>query len=151
MATTDRSITVRDPSIADLARVLGHPEDVLAHRNLTVGEKRELLAAWASDAHAVADAPGLRQLDSGAIVSVEEVLSALRALDEPSVGRGSTIPVRRVERHRRPSLSRLLVTLTRRDDDDDPPPLPAAALPPGLEYARRRRWEPCGNPEPVAA
>ncbi len=59
-----------------------HPSDVLAHPGLTVGERRAILASWASDAHAVEDAPQLRQLENGARVPVSEVLSALRTLDD---------------------------------------------------------------------
>ena len=145
MATPDDTITKLAQTLPEKVGVLAHPDDVLSHANLTLTEKREVLGAWASDAHGVVDAPGIRRLDSGAAIRVDEVLSALRALDELGAGRGSTVPIRVVER-RRPSLSRVLVTLTCRDDDDDPPPSPAAALPPGLEAARRRKWEPCGNP-----
>ena len=131
-------------ALADKASVLGHPDDVLSASDLTVAEKRELLAAWASDAHAVRDTPALRQLDSGAVVSVDEVLGALRALD-PSDAEGTRAshPGRKRRRlfcqWRGPT----------RDDDDDPPPCPAAALPFGLELARRRKWD--RAPEPLAA
>ena len=153
MAAPDDPITTYRPTLADKARVLGHPDEMLAHPNLNPTEKRELLAAWASDAHGVVDSPGLRQIDSGAIVTVDEILAALRALDERGAGsrRSSPVNTPRFERRRHPSLSRVLVALTRRDDDDDPPPSPAAALPPGLAYARRRRWESGDNPEPLAA
>lgn len=59
-----------------------HPDEVLADPSLWDEEKRALLAAWASDAHAVEGRPTLRQLDSGAIVPVSEILAALRSLDE---------------------------------------------------------------------
>src|SRR4051812_25040058 len=52
--------------------VLGHPDDVVRHPRMTLAEKRAVLAAWASDAHAVEDAPGLRQLDDGSLVAVDE-------------------------------------------------------------------------------
>lgn len=153
MATFNHPNTPENSTtFADALRVLGHPDDVLSRPNLTTAEKREVLAAWASDAHAVVDSPGLRQLDSGSIVSVDEVLRALRALDASDAGRPSTAPTPRPRRRRRPTLSRLLVTLrSRDDDDDDPPPSPAAALPPGLAFALRRKWEPSGHAEPVAA
>ena len=150
MRTLDRLSKTSDPTPADMARVLGHPDEVLAHPNLTPVEKREVLAAWASDAHSVADAPGLRQIDSGAIVGVDDILAALRALDERFGGRSSPTPS--VERRRRPSLPKVLVALTRRtEDDDDPPPSPAAVLPPGRAAARRRRWDPSGAAELMAA
>lgn len=167
MPTHDHPNTAHDRSRADLVRVLGQPDDVLSHPDLTTTEKREILAGWASDAHAVVDAPGLRQLDSGAIVGLDEVLRALRALDDgggrpskaptskgptPSEGPTSKMSTPGFERRRRPSLARLLVSLrSRDDDDDDPPPSPAAALPLDLAAARRRKWEPNDTAEPVAA
>ena len=42
-----------------------NPENVLRDVNLTIDEKRELLASWASDARAVPDHPDLRRLDDG--------------------------------------------------------------------------------------
>ena len=59
-----------------------HPSEVLGPPDLTVAERRAILAGCASDAHSVEDAPWLRQLENGARVSVGEVLSALRALDD---------------------------------------------------------------------
>lgn len=58
-----------------------HPDEVLACRSLSNPERRAILAAWASDAHAVEGQPSLRQLKSGAMVPVSEILRALRALD----------------------------------------------------------------------
>lgn len=139
--------------MTDVRRVLGHPDDVVSHPNLTAAEKREILASWASDAHAVVDTPGLRQLDSGAVVHIDDVLQALRALDAADAG-PSRVRRPRFERHRRSSLTRLLVSLRRRDDDDDdddPPPSPAAVLPLELVAARRRKWEASDSAEPVAA
>ena len=150
MTTLNYTVTSHDRPLADIVRLLGHPEDVLNHPELTITEKREVLAAWASDAHCVADVPGLRQLDSGAIVSVDEILTALQCLDEPSVSRVSTGSTQRVRRRRR-SFSGVLISLARKDDDDDPPPSPTAALPLNLAAARRRKWESTDIPEPVAA
>ena len=152
MATPDDTITRLEHTLYEKVRLLGHPDEVLAHPNITAPEKREVLAAWASDAHGVVDAPGLRQIDSGAIVSVDEILTALRALDECGADHASRVPTPSFERRRRPSLAKVLVALTHRsDDDDDPPPSPAAALPPGLAAARRRRWEPSDAVRPMAA
>jgi len=128
-------------------------DEVLNDDELTRAEKREVLAAWASDAHAVENAPGLRQLESGAVVSVDAVLAALRLLDADSPGARPASP-HRTERHNRrmtADLARWRTVLTRRsrrDHDDDPPPCPAAALPWGPELARRRKFE---APEPMLA
>ncbi len=111
-----------------------HPDDVLHSLTLTTDDKRAILAAWASDAHAVPDLPAMRQLDSGAIVPVDILLEALRSLDAP-VGpkRSARAPVAR------PLLSlaaRWRRSLPRReqDDDDDPPPCPARAAVPRRKH-----------------
>ena len=155
MFDTDLSTTLGPArTVAEVAGTLGHPDDVLSDTSLTGAEKREILSAWASDAHAVPDRPTLRQLPSGAVVEVADALRALRALD------GSDPPTTTPERpatwraRRRPSLPRLRLLLRRRDDDDDdddPPPAPAGALPFGVALARRRKWDEGVEPEPVAA
>lgn len=135
---------------ADRARLLGHPDDVLLQPDLTVAEKREILAAWASDAHAVPDRPGFRQLDSGAVVGVDAILRALRTLDGVE---GERAPPNRKTgpRRRRTLLPFMRTAFRRRDDDDDPPPTPAAAFPLGMELALRRKWEQSQEGEPLAA
>jgi hypothetical protein len=61
-----------------------HPRDVLADSRLTKDEKRALLASWASDAAAVPSQPRLRRLPgSHKLVSIDDILSALDALDHP--------------------------------------------------------------------
>ena len=106
--------------------VFGHPDEVVGEQALTLAEKRSLLASWASDACAVEDSPSLRQLASGAVVRVDDILAALRSLDfneprheaslsfvQPFARRGSQPTARR-----RPLRS---------DDDDEPPPSAADA------------------------
>ena len=59
-----------------------HPQQVLGHALLSRGEKRALLAEWASDACSVEGRPGWRQIPgSGAVVVIDDILDALRALD----------------------------------------------------------------------
>jgi hypothetical protein len=58
-----------------------HPDEVLDHPELSDAERRAILASWASDARAVEDAHWMRCLDNGSIVSLAEVLDALRKLD----------------------------------------------------------------------
>ena len=107
---------------------LGSPEGVLRSSDLTLAEKREVLARWASDAHAVENAPALRQLDDGAIVGVDDVLAALKALDGEGEAAAARMQARRAfDRKRGSLLSRLRVRRRRQDRDDDPPPRPAAA------------------------
>ena len=42
--------------------VYDHPRDVIADATLSIGEKRAILASWASDAASVASSPALREL-----------------------------------------------------------------------------------------
>ena len=59
-----------------------HPHQVLGHALLSRGEKRALLAEWASDVYAVEGRPGWRQIPgSSAVVVIDDILDALRALD----------------------------------------------------------------------
>ena len=65
--------------------LLDHPFDVARHPTLEPEVKRAILAAWASNASAVADHPALRRSpDTKHPVSIDDVLAALRALDPPS-------------------------------------------------------------------
>ncbi len=58
------------------------PLDVVAHPALDTSTKRVILASWASDACAVENLPNWRKLpDTGALVPLDEILDALRALD----------------------------------------------------------------------
>lgn len=66
--------------------VYEHPNDVVADSQLTIGEKRAILASWASDSCAVASCPELRAPENlRRPVSVDEIFDALRQLDnEPA-------------------------------------------------------------------
>ncbi len=83
-----RPTTAHDSNVFDLHALLhpgtkfDHPKDVLAHPTLSVAEKRAILASWASDAAAIASCPSLRAPEGlKAPVSIDEILEALRALD----------------------------------------------------------------------
>jgi hypothetical protein len=65
------------------AQAFDHPRDVVKDGDLTLGEKRAILASWASDACAVEAAPALRHAPGGRRpVTVDEILEALQALDK---------------------------------------------------------------------
>jgi hypothetical protein len=123
---------VLDPRLATIT----HPNDVLEHPGLSAAEKRGILAAWASDARSLEGAPALRQIESGAVVHIDDVLDALRWLDK---GDRNTGPAhmraagerRRGRAHLAARLRGRAIRVGRRDDDDDPPTAPAAmAWPP---------------------
>jgi len=60
-----------------------HPSDVVNDPDLTLNEKRAILASWASDACAIEAVPTLRCLPGAKRpVHFDEVMDALRALDE---------------------------------------------------------------------
>jgi hypothetical protein len=129
---------------------LNHPEQVVSDSALNLEQKREILASWASDRRAVPDMPNLRQLDSGAILEVKEVLDALRVLDnmESPLGQVHGTAGRRsgIRQPRRPVFPDWRSQRSRLDgrdddDDDDPPPFPACAMPPN--------WRP--SPDPATA
>ena len=75
-------------NVIDLNRILhpgtayAHPRDVVADPAISIGEKRAILASWASDAAAVPSNPALRELPgSYRRVTIDEVLEALSELD----------------------------------------------------------------------
>jgi hypothetical protein len=75
------------PGTAFSGLTFKHPFQVLAARYLTKGDKRAILASWASDIWAVISRPALRDFPgSEGPVPVADVLAALRALDDETVG-----------------------------------------------------------------
>ncbi len=78
------------------ARAFARPGDVVAAANLTLDEKRAILASWASDACAVEAAPALRRPPgSERPVSIHAILEALGELDKLLADRGADASPRR--------------------------------------------------------
>jgi hypothetical protein len=78
-----------DDEILDLdsllhpAQAFEHPSQVVNDPNLTLNEKRAILASWASDACAIEVAPSLRRGPGGkSPVQFDDVMEALVALDK---------------------------------------------------------------------
>lgn len=63
------------------ANAFEHPMDVARDHDLTLNEKRAILASWASDACAVEAAPDLRATPTGRRVRWDDIMDALRLLD----------------------------------------------------------------------
>jgi hypothetical protein len=85
MTNSGRAI---DDNVYDLSAILhpgslyDHPRDVLADEELTLAEKRSILASWASDAAAVTSCPSLRAVPGQRQpVSIDDILEALSKLD----------------------------------------------------------------------
>ena len=75
--------------------VYEHPRDVVADPSISLGEKRAILASWASDAAAVASNHALRELPgSRRRVTIDDVLKALSALDRHPKGPPGGKPAR---------------------------------------------------------
>ena len=66
------------------ADAFGHPSEVVHDPDLTLGEKRAILASWASDACAIEAASHLRPSAAGRMVSFDAIMDALRELDRES-------------------------------------------------------------------
>jgi hypothetical protein len=80
--STDKPFDLDLDELLHPAQAFEDPQQVVDDPDLTVNEKRAILASWASDACAVEAAPALRRPPGASrAVSVDEVLEALRALD----------------------------------------------------------------------
>jgi hypothetical protein len=79
------SSSPRDRDLDDLlhpAQAFESPAAVVKDADLTINEKRAILASWASDACAIEAAPELRATSSGRTVRFDEIMDALRSLDK---------------------------------------------------------------------
>jgi hypothetical protein len=80
-------------SLLHPAQAFDHPSDVVNDPDLTLNEKRAILASWASDACALEAAPALRQPPgSRKPVTFDEIMDALRDLDEEARAHGGRRP-----------------------------------------------------------
>jgi hypothetical protein len=96
MAMTERSKEKRD--IFDLdallhpANAFAHPMDVVRDEDLTLNEKRAILASWASGACAIEAAPDLRVNSSRSVVRWDDIMDALRTLDKETENYAKPLP-----------------------------------------------------------
>jgi hypothetical protein len=107
------------------------PEEVLGETGLSVSEKRAILASWSSDLRALENFPELRRLPSGAVVELEQIVQALKALDR-EVSRGTAAVAGPPYERRRGRVlrgGRGKPIRVRTDDEGPPPSFPAVALP----------------------
>jgi len=88
------------------ANAFDHPSEVIEDPDLTLNEKRAILASWASDACAIEAAPELRARPRGTPVRFEEILEALRTLDKQANG----------DKYRRTLRRNRIFSPRRRDD-----------------------------------
>ena len=104
-------------SLLHPAQAFAHPSDVVNDYDLTLSEKRAILASWASDACAVEASPTLRHAPGSTPVSFDDIMDALRTLDRQAADRRKTVP------HYRRVLERRSIApggnFRRRDDSGD--------------------------------
>jgi hypothetical protein len=63
-------------------RIFHHPQEVVRDNSLSREQKRQILSDWASDRNAVESKPALRRHPvTGVVVTLAEIISALRKLD----------------------------------------------------------------------
>ena len=67
------------------ANAFAHPMDVVRDPDLTLNEKRAILASWASDVCAVEAAPDLRLNATGRSIRWDDIMDALHELDREDV------------------------------------------------------------------
>jgi hypothetical protein len=74
------------------AQAFAQPMDVVNDPDLTLSEKRAILAAWASDACAAEAVPALRCAPGHTPVQFDDIMDALRLLDRQAAQFGKPIP-----------------------------------------------------------
>ena len=84
-----RPTTASDSNIIDINGFLHPgttfelPRDIVSHPDMSLAEKRAILASWASDAAAISSCPALRAPEGlKHPVTIDEILEALQALDD---------------------------------------------------------------------
>jgi hypothetical protein len=81
MKTRDHDLVQDLDGLVHPSQVFDHPSDVLSDPDLSLNEKRAILASWASDACAIEASPALRRTPKGGVVSFDAIMDALRTLD----------------------------------------------------------------------
>ena len=89
MDTPENPTSLDARYMQDAGKFLAEPMAVVRDPTMTSGEKRAVLASWASDQRAVPNDPTLRRLDNGCGVEIDDVLDALKQLDRMTEGTSS--------------------------------------------------------------
>lgn len=101
-SATDAESKLDIDALLHPANAFSHPIDVVRDRDLTLNEKRALLAAWASDACAIEAAPELRINGAGNVVRFDDIMDALRLLDREAARAHVNVETLRRARRRLP-------------------------------------------------
>jgi hypothetical protein len=90
MKTNDHDLARDFDGLVHPSEVFEHFGDVVSDPDLSLNEKRAILASWASDACAIEAASALRKTPAGRVVSFDEIMDAMRALDKEFLATQST-------------------------------------------------------------
>jgi hypothetical protein len=83
------------------SKAFRHPLDVVRDTEMTVAEKRSVLASWASDACAIKSNPALRARATGNVVNYDDIIDVLRSLNAERSADRVTYAFKRRQRRRR--------------------------------------------------
>ena len=100
-------------ALLDPAQAFAHPADVVNDQDLTLNEKRAILASWASDASAIEAVSTLRSLPDRAAITLDDIMDALRTIDRQTGAYKPRPHYRRVLSQRIPGV------FGRKDRDSD--------------------------------
>src|ERR1700745_1398056 len=90
MKTHDHDLALDFDGLVHPSQVFEHPRDVVSDPDLSLNEKRAILASWPSDACAIEAAPAWRKTPAGRVVSFDEIMDAMRSLDKEFLAAQST-------------------------------------------------------------
>ena len=79
---TNNLTTIEIDQLLHPANAFKHPNDVVVDPDLSLSEKRAILASWASDACALEAAPELRKPNNDIVVRYDDIIDALQRLDK---------------------------------------------------------------------
>jgi hypothetical protein len=106
MADTNRDDEFDLEALLHPAHAFEHPMRVVNDPDLTLSEKRAILASWASDTCAVEAVPALRLVPGASrTVDFDDIIDALRALDRTAASTNKPKPhYRKVLEQRKPGI-----------------------------------------------
>src|SRR3954454_24355833 len=81
MNRNDYDLTNDFDGLVHPSQCFEHPSGVVSDPDLSLNEKRAILASWASDACAIEAAPAWRKTPTGRVVPFDDIMDAIRALD----------------------------------------------------------------------
>jgi hypothetical protein len=90
MKPNDHDLAHDFDGLAHPGQVFERPADVVTDPDLSLNEKRAILASWASDACAIEASPALRKTPAGRVVPFDEIMDAMRTLDKEYLAAQST-------------------------------------------------------------